>query len=201
MTGYADPIHDAHDKPTDDEPGLDFIDYGGNNMTEEKPAIDWNARILELGALEKETVEALAIKAQMRRRFYQQYIKPYDDEIAALEAAAKAARASLKADAEKHYTSTGEKPEHEALTVVVTNVAMYEDAAALQWAQENERTEFIRVRKPELNKAAFKKAAPELDWAGVEMVRTARVDVSKKLQTWSIIAAFEAKQKAEAENE
>lgn len=133
--------------------------------------IDFSARLLALAREQRRVAERNAIAQQMRDEYYEQYIKPLDDEMAANSAALAEMEAALKADILKHALETGELKPHPAITFRRTTKLVYDKLLVLESLKREGVQEYIRV-KEELDVRGFEKAwrTGALAWLEVEQV-------------------------------
>jgi phage host-nuclease inhibitor protein Gam len=144
--------------------------------------IDFHARLLALAREQRRVAERNAIAQQMRDEYYEQYIKPLDDEIAANSAGLAEMEAALKAEVLSHAMETGELKLHPAITFRRTTKLVYDKMSVLESLKREGVAEYIRV-KEELDVRGFEKAwrAGSLAWLeeAVEQVVEPTVSLGK----------------------
>ncbi len=161
---------------------------------------DWNEMVKEQAVREQAAIEQDEIDLGQRIKFYGLYVKPYDDKLAARKQVIADGRAEIKAVAEKHFMATGEKAEHQALTVSVSDPFKYIKEDAVKWAMKQgglRKDKYVRVKR-ELNVLKFNAdlKAGKIKWNGAETSKKVTVSMDKALGEWALIAELEAQVEA-----
>lgn len=148
-----------------------------NNMDD----FNIDARVKALALEQDRVAQRLVIARQMRQRFYEQYVQPYDEEIAALDDSVAKMEHDLREDTLAYALETGDFEPHSHITVRQVTKLQYDKAAVLATMKERGVANVIRV-KEELDVRAFERDYknghfPGLD--GVEQVVEPQVVLSK----------------------
>lgn len=120
---------------------------------------DFGAALLEL-ARERQRLEARnAVAEQMSEKFYEVYCQPYEDEIAANKARLAEMEQRIRDAARAAALEDGDFHPHASIEVTRKPITWsYDDGAMLKALAENNVTECIRVRPPEIDRNALNKA-------------------------------------------
>ncbi len=164
-------------------------------------APDFDALVKEQAVLEQDAIERDKVDQFMRDRFFNEYVKSYDDKMAARKATIIENRAIIKYAAERHFLRTGDKPSHKAITISVSSPHKYNKDEALKWALKQgglRKDKYVRVKK-ELNVREFNADLKDgtITWSGAETVKKVTVSVDSKLGEYAIIAELEAQAAAQ----
>lgn len=142
--------------------------------------MDFDARLLELARLEQQVKERNEVAQQMRDYFFNLFVKPYDDEIAANIAELEAQRDQFDLDTLAYVAETGDKTPHSKITYRVMPRLVYDKAVVLKLAEDYGAAHLIRVKR-ELDVRAFEKdwKAGRAEWASVEKVEEPEIALAK----------------------
>ncbi len=141
---------------------------------------NFNALVIALAIAQKEAAQRNAIAQAMRDQFYELFVRPYEDEIAATNQRLAQMEADLKAAARQHALETGDFKLHSSITVKRKPVQfVYDEAEVLEQAEAQGAMELIRVKK-ELNKVALNASlkAGEYPWVQAEPVHDVTVSIA-----------------------
>ncbi|HEX2905898.1 MAG TPA: hypothetical protein VHO69_03510 [Phototrophicaceae bacterium] len=124
----------------------------------QKTAADWQV-LLEAEAREQQVIcERIAVAQDMRQRFFDLYVRPYDDEITGLRARSEAVHAALEDMARLHSLATGERAFHPSIIVrAKPQTWTYNDGEVLKCLKFAGVAALIRV-KEEINRVELNKA-------------------------------------------
>lgn len=132
----------------------------------EQTVNDFHKRLTKLAHLQAQKDERVRLAQEMRQRMYEAYVKPYDDEIAALTSTLEAVETSIREDALAWFRETGDSKPHTHLTVRRVHKLVYDKQAVLAHAIEQGHTQVIRT-KHELSVRDFENALKDTAFASL----------------------------------
>lgn len=136
---------------------------------------DFDKRLTDLAIRQRDALARVAVATEMRNKFYDLFIKPYEDEIAARLKEVDDIENGLRADLMAYFNETGDRAPHPSVTIRVKQRWAYDKDDALDFAVKA-GLDCIRYS---LIVRDFEKLIEKTEWTGAERVNAPEVVISK----------------------